>query len=54
MNNVNSPNWQGGFNTREFMKNIKSDRVHFLDTPAGRKWKNIVAWRIAQKASKKK
>ena len=54
MNNVNSPNGQGGFNTVEFMKNIKSDRIHFLDTPAGRKWENIVAWRIAQKENKKK
>lgn len=53
MNNVNSPNGQGGFNTVEFMKNIKSDRIHFLDTPAGRKWENIVSWRIAQKENKK-
>lgn len=28
--------------------------VHFLDTPAGRKWENIVAWRIAQKENKNK
>jgi len=54
MNNVNSPNGQGGFNTGEFMKNIKATRIHFLDTPEGRKWENIVAWRIAQKENKKK
>jgi hypothetical protein len=54
MNNVNSPNGQGGFNTGEFMKNVKASKVHFLDTPAGRKWENIVAWRIAQKENKKK
>lgn len=29
---------------------IKS--THFLDTPAGRKWENIVAWKKAQKESK--
>jgi hypothetical protein len=40
MNNVNSPNGQGGFSTGEFMKNVKATRIHFLDTPAGRKWEN--------------
>jgi len=91
MNNVNSPNGQGGFqsgsfrlcdcaipeprmkcsengntsycaicsrglrfNPEEFLKNIKASKVHFLDTPAGRKWENIVSWRIAQKENKKK
>jgi hypothetical protein len=27
--------------------------IHFLDTPEGRKWENIVACRIAQKENKK-
>jgi len=52
MNNVNSPNGQGGFSTGEFMKNVKASRIHFLDTPAGRNWENIVAWRKAQKVNK--
>lgn len=41
-------------NSRKIIENLKATRIHFLDTPAGRKWENIVAWRIAQKENKKK
>jgi hypothetical protein len=40
-------------NAKEFTKNIKASRIHFLDTPAGRDWDNIVSWRNAQKENKK-
>lgn len=39
--------------TKEFMEHVIRPKVHFLDTPEGRKWENIVAWRIAQKENKK-
>jgi hypothetical protein len=41
-------------NSKKIIENLKATRIHFLDTPAGRKWENIVAWRIAQKENKKK
>jgi len=34
--------------------NIIATKVHFLDTPAGRDWDNIVEWKKAQKVNKTK
>lgn len=61
MNDTIHYDGKGGWQTegyrvkvKKLVENLKADRIHFLDTPAGRDWDNIVAWRIAQKENKKK
>lgn len=49
----------GGFETESFREANRKIAdavygVHFLDTPAGRDWDNIVEWKKAQKANKTK
>ena len=48
-------NWETeSFRAKQKEVNKKLGIIHFLDTPEGKDWFNIVAWRIAQKENKKK